>query len=359
MAPDRGSLARLAPLVLGAAVVALAAGAVAGPLPFADGPPDGEAVVDRVADRYDGAETVVGNATVTVASDSAEHTATISFAFAEPDEARLAVRRDGDRYVAGTNGSLAWVADPANGTARVRELPDSEPSGLADYVEVNASGYVDDNTDARALRTATLDGRETYVVSVEPANESHDGNATLWVDAEDYRVHRVRAVVGEKSTTVEFSSVRFNVSVHESTFRPPDDAAANAVSRERYDGFDAAQVATAFDLPRLDAEDYAFAEAVVVERAGRTVVLQRYEGAGGMRVTLAASSDDLGTLRGGAVETASNATSVSVTVDGANATYVELDDRAAVVWERGGVTRAVVADRDRAALVALAERVRS
>jgi outer membrane lipoprotein-sorting protein len=358
MTDDRGASARIASLVAVVAV-ALVASVAMGALPMAADQPDGDEVMDDVEQRYGNAETVVGNATVTVGNDTAEYTRNVSFAAAEPDRVRVAVRADGTEYVAGTNGTVAWVYDGANDTARVYDGSGANWSASgadhdsANYSYADVTEAVDENTTARTLRTETVDGEEAYVVAVEPTDDVDvTGNVTLWVDAEDARVHRVRATDGTNRTTVAFSEVRFNVSVHESTFQPPDAADVTVVSRERFDAFDAAQAATDLDLRQPD-DDYAFAEAVVVTRADRTVALQQYRGE--TNVTVAATEDDLpaGTFDRG------DATRTNVTVAGENATYVDAGDGGAVVWTDDGVTRAVVADLDRGTLVDLATEVRS
>ena len=354
MRDDRGTLARLAMLVVGAVVVALVAGGATGTLPFADPDPDGETVLDRVEQRYDSAETVAGNATVTVENDTATESRTLSFVTADPNRSRVEYRDD-HRYVAGTNGSVAWLYNASSDTVRVREVPEADRSAMPDAA--NVSDPVDDNTTARTLRTATVDGQEAYVVAVEPTNESRSWNTTLWVDTDDYRVHRLRTTDGTNRTTVAFDDLRFNVTVHDSAFAPPSDADVTVVSRERYTTFDAAQDATDVSLRRPDG--YEFASAVVVTRAGRTVTVGRYTG--DANVTVAATTDDLpyANVTGTATDRTGNATATNVTVAGANATYVALEDRGAVVWRDDGVTRAVVADLDREELVAVAERVRS
>lgn len=408
MTDERGSLAtRVVPLAVAVVLVAVAGAVATGAMPSSlagDAQPDGEAVLDRVEQRYANAETLSGEATVTVSNGTAERSETISFVVDRPNRTKLTTTRDGSEYAVGTNGSVAWVYDGANDTARVWELPENasawnesaaggDVSALAgngtDWADkagnhswngshawngseawngthswnytswadwnrsVNASEWLAENVRVELRETTTLDGAEVYVVGVEPTNESYRGEATLWVDTGDYRVHQMRAAYGDNATTVAFDGVQFNASVHESTFRPPDAASVNTVGQERYDSFDAAQAGTDVTLGRLDAEGYAFEEAVVVTRAGRTVAAQTYTGAA--NVTVVATAADLPSLNATAGENATE--SESVTVAGANGTYVERDDGAAVVWNDDGVTRAVVADLPREELVALAERV--
>ncbi|MFB6150452.1 MAG: outer membrane lipoprotein carrier protein LolA [Haloarculaceae archaeon] len=348
----RALAARVAPVVLAAVALALAAAAATGVGAFAaaDGPPDGEAVLDRVETRYANAESLVGDATVTVANGTESRTLSVSFAVAG-NESRVAVSGDGRRYVAGTNGTHAWVYDETGGTVRVRELPANWTGHDAAGVDgtlpdaANLSRAFDGNTTARTVRTEALNGTETYVVRVEPADESLDGNVTMWVDADDYRVHRVRVVRGDNRTTVAVDA-QFNVSVHDSTFEPPGNASGvTVVDRDRYETFAAAQANTSVELRRP--ANATFESAAVVTRNGRTVALQRYAGEGDL--TLAATADSL-------PYPVENGT--TVTVAGENATYVEVRDRAAVVWRDDGTTRAVVADLPRERLIEVAESVR-
>jgi|GEM_PF-223735 len=402
MTDERGSLAtRTVPLVVGVVLLAVAGAVAAGALPgtlAGDAQPDGEEVLDRVEQRYGNAETLTGEATVTVANATTERSETISFVVDRPNRTKLTTTRDGSEYAVGTNGSVAWVYDGANDTARVWELPDNASAwnesvtagdasafagngtahtenwsaagnhtwngseawngthswngtSWADWNRsANVSAWLAENVSVELRETTTLDGAEVYVVGVEPTNESYRGEATLWVDTDDHRVHRMRAADGDNATTVDFDGLQFNASVHESTFQPPDAASVNTVGQERYDSFDAAQAGTDVSLGRLDAEGYAFEEALVVTRAGRTVAAQTYTGAA--NVTVVATAADLPYLNA----TDENATEAeSVTVAGADATYVDRDDGAAVVWEDDGVTRAVVADLPRSELVALAD----
>ncbi|QLH76352.1 DUF4367 domain-containing protein [Halosimplex rubrum] len=396
MTDDSGSLPMRSALVaVGVLAVALAAAVATGAMPAGsldgDAQPDGDEVLDRVEQRYESAETLTGEATVTVANATAERSEPVSFVLDRPNRTKLSTSYDGSEYAAGTNGSVAWVYDGANDTARVWDLPDNASdwngsamaadgaalagndtaragnwsdagnhtwngTSWADWngsANASVSEWLAENVTAELRETTTLDGAEVYVVGVEPTNESDRGEATLWVDTADYRVHQLRASYGDNRTTVAFDTLQFNASVHESTFRPPDAASVNTVGQERYETFDAAQAGTDVTLQRLDSEGYEFDGAVVVTRAGRTVAAGSYVGAA--NVTVVATAEDLPMLNATAGGNATDGE--SVTVAGANATYVDRDDGAAVVWEDDGVTRAVVADLPRDELVALAESV--
>lgn len=433
MTARRGSLTSplaLTAVALVVVAVALVGAAATGAMPGmgSDAQPDGETVLDRAEQRYANAETVVGDATVTVANGTTERSVNVSYAVARPDRVRVGVE---DRYLAGTNGSVAWVSVdgvvlsspvpdanrsrlPANRSALTRSLADLNRSALAERVlaliELNgpysgapanwsdrlpanwsdrlpeqwATGDLptdrserlpanwteraraawanrtgesraanatehgaDRNYTVEVVGTEAVDGREAYVLAVDRANATAAWNATLWVDSEDYRLHRAEATYREYRVTVDFDTT-FNASVRDSTFRPPDDSGPALVGRTTYDSFDAAQANTSVALGRLGG-DYAFVNATVATQSGVTLAVQQYtDGERTAALVSTAGSPPFGFDEG-----------EPVTVDGANATYVERDGRSAVVWESGGVARAVVADLSRAELVALAESVTS
>jgi len=519
MTDGRGSITApvaLAAVVLAAVAVVLVGAAATGAIPgmAGDDQPDGETVLDRAEQRYATADTLVGDATVTVANGTAERSVNVSYVLARPDRVRVGVE---DRYLVGTNGSVAWVsadgvvlstpvpdanwsaatagrsaaanrtealADrwrglnrstlvervltlvelngpgsglpatdsglpanwservpaagdlpanwtandvpanwseripanwseristnwseriptnwseripanwseripanwseripanwseqthhnwsqqvaanasigsvPANWSERARaawanrtngwENSTSEWTNRTDSWTENASAYAGErNYTTELVGTETVEGRETYVLSVDRANATTPWNATLWVDTEDYRLHRAAVTAREYRVTVDFDTT-INASVRDSTFRPPDDSGLALAGRNTYDSFDAAQANTSLDLGRLD-DGYTFENATVATQAGVTVAVQQYTD-GERSVALVETT---GRLPFGVGE------GEAVTVDGASATYVERDGRSAVVWERDGTTRAVLADLPRGDLVALAE----
>jgi len=496
MTDGRGSITApvaLAAVVLAAVAVVLVGAAATGAIPgmAGDDQPDGETVLDRAEQRYATADTLVGDATVTVANGTAERSVNVSYVLARPDRVRVGVE---DRYLVGTNGSVAWVsadgvvlstpvpdanwsaatagrsaaanrtealADrwrglnrstlvervltlvelngpgsglpatdsglPANWSERVPaagDLPanwtaNDVPTNWSERISINwseripanwseripanwseripanwseqthhnwssqvpangslgdapvnwseraraawanrtnvwanrtdswtenASAYAGErNYTTELVGTETVEGRETYVLSVDRANATTPWNATLWVDTEDYRLHRAAVTAREYRVTVDFDTT-INASVRDSTFRPPDDSGLALAGRNTYDSFDAAQANTSLDLGRLD-DGYTFENATVATQAGVTVAVQQYTD-GERSVALVETT---GRLPFGVGE------GEAVTVDGASATYVERDGRSAVVWERDGTTRAVLADLPRGDLVALAE----
>ncbi|MEF8851863.1 MAG: hypothetical protein V5A44_07930 [Haloarculaceae archaeon] len=369
---DRGRLpVTLAAVALAVLAIGAAAG-LTGALPFADGE-DGETVVEDVRERYENAETYTADATVTATNGSATHARNVSVVLAAPNSSRLTVRDAAGDTVLGTNGTVAWVYDGANDTARVYPLDGNRSASgalpgnaawndtdganrTADWngTALNLSTYLEENVTATVVDTETVRGTETTVVRLDPENESREGTTTLWATDDD-RLLRLRVSRGENVTTVDLFDQRFNASVHESTFRPPTDAAVTVAVSERYDTFAAAQNATSVTLARLDRPGYEFVEAATATRGGATVTTQRYvrENATtgeNTTVALVATDDSL-------PYESENGTQVAVA--GENATYVAGEDGGFVYWTDDGVTRGVAGDLPRADLLELASDVRS
>jgi len=317
----------------------LAAGAVAGVSGLDQmGQPSGDDVLDRTEQRYDGAKTITGTATVTVANNSDSKTATVEYAAAEPNKTWAAVTSEDRSYEMGTNGTVVWAVGENESYAR--EL--SEKSAAMDDT---TDPVPEENVTATLRGTDDINGESTYVLDLEPTNESIDApNTTLWVDTEDYRVHKLTTDDGTNRTEVIVEETNFNVSIDDSQFAPPADRVA-VTTTETYDSYDAAQSATDLDLPEYG--NGTFKEARHITRADSTAVVQQYD-ADGENVTVLTATGASNYL-----DDAENGTAVQV--NGQNAIAIERDDRTVVYWTEGDVTTGVVVEGTTDEAVAAAE----
>jgi outer membrane lipoprotein-sorting protein len=169
-----------------------------------------------------------------------------------------------------------------------------------------------------------------------------DATTSLWVAQDDYRVVRAVTTDGTNRTVVAVESTAFNVSIHESTFEPPNNRIA-LTTHDQYDDFAAAQQATDLSLPRLDGT---FAEASVTVRQNETIVGQRYvTDDGNVSIVSTTATDRFDRVSENASTT---------TIDGQTVTVTTAEDRAIAAWTDDGVTTAVVVEgsTDRAVAVA-------
>jgi len=308
------------------------------------GQPSGDEVLDRVEQRYDSAETITTEATVTVSNGSESTTATVEMAATADNRSRTIVTRDGKSYRAGTNGTVAWAVGPNRSVAYpVDSLADGSAFDGAGAPDERLPGDAEDrlsprgtptmnasNVSATVVGTPSIDGTETY--EVELTHPEADGTTTLWVTQDDSRIVRAVATDGTNRTVVSVQSTAFNVSIHDSTFDPPTDRVA-LTTVDSYESFDAAQSATELTLPSLDAT---FSEATVTVRQGETIVGQRYVSDGrNVTVVSTTATDRFDRLT-------ENAT--TETIDGQTVAVTTVEDRAVVAWTDDGVTTAIVVE---------------
>ncbi len=280
---DRGAI----PTVVAAGVLVLIIGGIgAAGLAIADTDPTGDEILEATSDRYMTAESVVTDATVTVANDTTEQSVSLSAVTTADDQARITVTDDGQDVIAGTDGDRVWIYNPqeditaiANETAEnasdieIRAGPDADldvdPAAMAEgsLTQVNQSDYdgnseqlegvldeldpelreeldtadslgeVDfagvfdtDNLTAQQVSTTTLDGEDAYVVSV--THPETDGETRLWISTETNELLQQRSTHPEsdRTVTVDVSETRFNVSAADSTFQPPNADAGSDLS---------------------------------------------------------------------------------------------------------------------------------
>ncbi|WP_253736328.1 LolA family protein [Halohasta salina] len=337
---------RQAAVVIAVVVVGLVAAGAATGLPGADSQPTGEAILDDVEQRYDDAETLTGSADVTVENESETEEATVDFAFAEPDQFRFVIEKDGSTSEVGSNGSVVWAVGEEESFAR--EIP--AESEYDDHEQPD-DFVPDENVDAELVDTTELDGEEAYVVELTPTDEAdekyEDVESTVWVSTEDSRVLQVETTDGDKQMTVEVTDQQFDVSIHESTFEPPEDR-VEVTMTETYDEFDDLEASTDLDVPAYD--DGEFDEATEFSSADGQAVIQQYTTDDGevQIITATGASDRLGDAEDGE----------SVTVDGEDATAVEREGRSVVFWTDDDVTTGVVVEGSVDDAVSVAEEVR-
>ena len=337
---------RQAAVVIAVVVVGLVAAGVATGLPGGDTQPTGEDVLDDVEQRYDDAETVTGTAAVTVSNDSETEEATVDFAFAEPDKFRFVIEKDDSTSEVGSNGSVVWAVGEDKSFAR--EIPaDSE----YDDHEQPDDFVPDEDVEAELVDTTELNGEEAYVVELTPTDDAdekyEDVESTIWVAQEDSRVLQIETTDGDTEMTVEVTDQQFDVSIHDSTFEPPEDR-VEVTTTESYESFDDLEASTDLDVPAYD--DGEFQEATEFSSADGQAVIQEYATDDGevQIITATGAADRLGDVEDGE----------SVTVDGEDATAVEREDRSTVFWTEDDVTTGVVVEGSVDDAVSVAEEIR-
>ena len=352
---DRGAVAAV--VVVGALVL-FGVAAVAG-LGLADvSEPSGDEILDDAEQRYESADTIVGAATVTAANDTQSREYNVSFTLGQNNSSRVSVTGENRTVVAGSNGTVAWVHDERTGITRVlSNESDGENATEANVTKANATAegwnasaydnesirnasdrlrtavldWTEENTTATREGRETIDGTDAWVVAVEPDNESREGSVTHWVGVDSSKVLKSEYDRPNATVTVDYTDTRFDVSVADSTFEPPDSAAGPV-----FDAFGPLQNATTITVPELDNESYTFEEGRVAGFGGETAITT-YDGP--ENVTLVATTADPDRDEG------ENTTTEEVA--GVTVNVTETDDGVAVTWERADRTVSLFTDADR------------
>ena len=359
---DRGAVAAV--VVVGALVL-LGVAAVAG-LGLADvSDPSGDEILDDAEQRYESADTVVGAATVTAANDTESREYNVSFTLGQNNSSRVSVTGENRTVVAGSNGTVAWVHDERTGITRVLSNESHGTNATAANVTKsnataegwNASTYdnesirnasdrlrtvvldwTEENTTATREGRETLDGTDAWVVAVEPDNESREGSVTHWVGVDSSKILKSEYDRPNATVTVDYTDTRFDVSVADSTFEPPDSAAGPV-----FDAFGPLQNATTITVPELDNESYTFEEGRVAGFGGETAITT-YDGP--ENVTLVATTAD--------PDRPDDGNTTTEEVAGVTVNVTETDDGVAVTWERADRTVSLFTDADRETALNLA-----
>ena len=363
-----------------AAVVAvlLGAGVVVGMAVQPDGTtaPSGEDALDRTAERYADADSFVGTVALDVTyeneTDRIERSARSQVQYLAPDGYRidvLAPDRVANTTVA-TNGSVVWFDGPA-GPPVVRS-PNASQTERLEALNVSAAvEKLDANTSVENRGTATVDGEETYVLDVEytgstelpdderyanlsdELDEIEDTNLTVWIDTDDYRLHKVEAVVtgseGTMTTTMRFESFRFDVAIHESAFQPPTDrrVVSGAFDRTSYDTLAEADAAVDFAVsePAVPA-GFELQSAVVGTQGDRATVTGVYGNGTAEFVVVASEQNPLSRF---------DADGESLAVGNETVTVVSRGDTTVLFWEADGRTYGVAGSLGQDRLAEIAE----
>lgn len=354
---DRGAVAAIA--VVGALVL-LSVAAVAG-LGLADvSDPSGDEILDDAEQRYESADTIAGAATVTAVNDTQSREYNVSFTLGQNNTSRMSVTGENRTVVAGNNGTVAWIHDERTGITRVvsneshganttesnataegwnaSTYDNRSVENATDRLETVVLDWTEENTTATRDGRETIDGTDAWVVAVEPENETREGSVTHWVGVDSSKVLRSEYDRPNATVTVDYTDTRFNVSVADSTFEPPDSAGGPV-----FDAFGPLQNATTITVPELDNESYTFEEGRVAGFGGETAVTT-YDGPA--NVTLVATTAD--------PDRPDDGNTTTEEVAGVTVNVTETDDGVVVTWERADRTVSLFTDAPRKTALDLA-----
>jgi outer membrane lipoprotein-sorting protein len=349
--------------MLGVALVVAAAAVVGGLALAQQSGSSGEALLNDTRDRYTSAETLVVNATVTVANDTEARTYQVSLAATDENRSKLTVTGENGTVVAGTNGSVAWVHSERLGVTRVVSHDDLRSKHDAwnesqwrdgehwndshearfEAMQSLVHDWTPENTTTEIVGTESIAGTDTQVVTVTPDNESRAGTLTYWIDADESTIVQQRFQGEHGTVTARYTLTEFDASIAPSTFEPPSRLALDRATAVT--SFGTLQQATSFDLPKFDGDGFDFESGSTIRYGNSTTVVQQYDGPAAIAV-VTTNADQNVTERGDAT---------TVEVAGREALLAETDRGTVVSWTDGDVRHAVVAEQPRETVLGYAE----
>jgi outer membrane lipoprotein-sorting protein len=359
---DRAALRTTASIGVLLAVlgVAIAAGFV-----VAADEPSGSDILTDVEDRYESADSVVVDASVTTEYDGTVSEFDVSTVTTNSGQMRVNVSNGTDYAVFGHTGNTSWVTTSTmdapiviqNGTvvgqsslpgetnvsamfeprsdAPVAHDLSSEHAALAPE-NVSVSAILEEtNATAEFVETTTIDGQSVHVVRT--ASTEHDGEITLWATTDTATVVKYRVTTPNGTMTADISETHFDVSPAESTFRPPTDTSWKTTA----DTLEELQTITAQPVAVPD-EEWSFERGAVLTTPVSAVVSQ-YTANGSNVSVLHSESPALSRTSEG---------ERTVDIDNRTVTISDTDgDNTVVRWSEDDRTVVVVGDLSEAELL--------
>jgi outer membrane lipoprotein-sorting protein len=359
---DRAALRTTASIGVLLAVlgVAIAAGFV-----VAADEPSGSDILTDVEDRYESADSVVVDASVTTEYDGTVSEFDVSTVTTNSGQMRVNVSNGTDYAVFGHTGNTSWVTTSTmdapiviqNGTVVGQSsLPgetnvsamfeprsdapvahDLSPEHAALAPEnVSVSAILEEtNATAEFVETTTIDGQSVHVVRT--ASTEHDGEITLWATTDTATVVKYRVTTPNGTMTADISETHFDVSPAESTFRPPTDTSWKTTA----DTLEELQTITAQPVAVPD-EEWSFERGAVLTTPVSAVVSQ-YTANGSNVSVLHSESPALSRTSEG---------ERTVDIDNRTVTISDTDgDNTVVRWSEDDRTVVVVGDLSEAELL--------
>lgn len=212
--------------------------------------PTGSEVLTDVEDRYESADSVVTDATVTLEHNGTTSEFDVHAITTNSGQLRVNVSNGTEHAVVGQNGNTSWLAASTtnapfvvrDGTVVDQPVVGNVSSGLlanetrADstaraWGNENASLALENlsvsnvlektNGTAEFVDTTTLDDQPVHVVRT--TTPEHDGHITLWTSTDTSTVVKYQVTTPNGTMTVNVSETHFDVSPAESTFQPPNE----------------------------------------------------------------------------------------------------------------------------------------
>lgn len=263
-----------------------------------DTQPSNETIEERALSNNTTVESLTGTLRLTIDTGETTNTTKAKIWVEPPNNVRL-------KYISGpqegtlivSNQSTLWVYQPETNTALYYQSSEMR-RGIVQQLQQTFQNLSGEFT-AEYKGQATVSGQETYVVSVQPTNESGPfaqllKNQTVWLDQDTWFPikQKVTATAGNETltTTATYTTINDNASIPSErfTFEPPENATVRTIdfpTPTSVDSIQAAQRMVNFSIhePQVS-EKYDVRNASIISTDNGTTVTITYQSEAGTLV---------------------------------------------------------------------------
>ena len=345
----------LALTAVGLAVLLVTSGCLSGPL-GSDLTTD--QIGERIEQKYAEIDSYEANVTTTISGAGMNQT-TVMHTVAKPKARMMRTEYTSPDSMAGdlvvSNGSAMWMYDANENTAQNLDISGLELPTTPQYGQLVEQ--FTDQYDITQKGTATIAGRDTYVLELTPKNNTEFAmNGTVWIDTERWfpvKTELSMSVQNETTTvTTVYRNLTFNTGVPNSTFEyePPADATVETTtlpSIQTYDSRDAAAQNVSYALPEPDVpESFGLDQVSVTRSEGNVSVSLQYANETSS-LSVMKRNYQMGTSPDGE----------TVSIHGKTGTYQNLSSLGIVTWGCGDHQYSVSGSLSKSSFISVAESI--
>ena len=318
-----------------------------------DAQPSEHAIEQHALSNNTTIESVTGTVTITTETGNETQTMRANVWQEPPNNVRYEyVSGPSEGTILVSNSSTFWMYNETTNTARQFQYGSGLVQNLTRVFQNLSTQFTADYQGE-----ATVSGQETYVVSIQPPNETLGGvvgNQTVWLDQDNWFPVKtqVTTTVGNQTSmsTITYSNLTYNASIPADrfTFEPPANVTVENVTLPEtttYSSVAAAESAVNFSIrePASLPGDLSLEDVTTTRSGDTTSVSLTY-------------TNESATLRvSQSTATRSAAQGENVSVAGHAGTYLEVGDQGILQWQSDGVTYSVSGPFSQSTLVEVAE----
>jgi outer membrane lipoprotein-sorting protein len=253
-----------------------------------------------------------------------------------------------------SNGSTIWFYNETTKTARRLQLSDMKNGSLQQLTQVFKN--LSSQYTVEYKGQATVSGRETYVVSVQPPEDgllaNITKNQTVWLDQENWFPikHKISVQIANKTSTTlfKYTNISYNVSIPDEkfTFEPPEDAKVKNISLpdpKTYSSIEKAENAVNFSIKTPQVPDEYFVKGISVTKANGTTVTIIYQ-SGSETLVFTQSTADRPTTDG-----------KEVSIDSFTGSYRTISGQGIIQWSDNKFSYSMTGSISKSSLIDAAE----